>query len=150
LIRRARLEDLDLIAPLFDAYRQFYNQPPNPDLARSFLTDRLTQNQAVIFLAVDEEGNAQGFTQLYPSFSSGAARPICILNDLFVIPSARRSGVARNLLHAAKEFAMQSGAIRLTLATAQDNAPARALYESEGWKQERVFCTYTRSTDTES
>jgi hypothetical protein len=28
LIRRATLSDVDLVAPQFDLYRQFYQQPP--------------------------------------------------------------------------------------------------------------------------
>jgi GNAT superfamily N-acetyltransferase len=141
-IRRATVEDLDLIVPLFDAYRQFYRQPSDPILARIFLSERFRHHQSVIFLALDDDGSALGFTQLYPSFSSGLARPIYILNDLFVTPSARRHNIARRLLETAAEFAKQSGAARLALSTALDNAPARALYESCGWRQDNVFCTY--------
>lgn len=143
MIRRATAEDLDLIVPLFDAYRQFYKQPSDPALTRTFLSDRLRHDQSVIFIALDENGSALGLTQLYPSFSSGLARPIYILNDLFVIPSARRRNIAHHLLETAAEFARKSGAARLTLSTALDNAPARALYESCGWHQDNVFCTYT-------
>lgn len=142
-IRRATAEDLDLIVPLFDAYRQFYRQPSDPVLARTFLSDRFLHHQSVVFLALDTGGSALGFTQLYPSFSSGLARPIYILNDLFVTPSARRRNIARRLLETAADFARQSGAARLALSTALDNEPARALYESAGWRQDTVFCTYT-------
>jgi GNAT superfamily N-acetyltransferase len=143
LIRRATVDDLDLIVPLFDAYRQFYRQPSDPDLARSFLSDRFRHEQSVIFLALDPDGSALGFTQLYPSFSSGLARPIFILNDLYVITAARRRNVGRRLLETAAEFGRQSGAARLALSTALDNAPARALYESSGWLQDTVNCAYT-------
>jgi GNAT superfamily N-acetyltransferase len=150
-IRRATVEDLDLIVPLFDAYRQFYRQPSDPILARIFLSDRFLHHQSVVFLAVDDaldpNGSALGFTQLYPSFSSGLARPIYILNDLFVAPSARRRNVARRLLETAAEFGKQSGAARLGLSTELDNAPARALYEACGWRQDKVFCTYMLPLD---
>ena len=148
LVRRATVEDLDLIVPLFDAYRQFYRQQPDLNLARTFLSDRFRHNQSVIFLALAEDGSALGFTQLYPSFSSALARPIYILNDLFVAPLARRRNVARKLLETAAEFGKQSGAARLGLATELDNAPARALYESCGWRQDNVFCTYMLPLDS--
>ncbi len=142
-IRRATIEDLDLIVPLFDDYRRFYRQPSDPVLARTFVADRFRHHQSVIFLALDDDnGSALGFTQLYPSFSSALARPIYILNDLFVAPAARRRNVARRLLESAAEFGKQSGAARLGLSTALDNAPARALYESAGWRLDSVFCTY--------
>lgn len=147
LIRQANAGDLDLIVPLFDAYRQFYKQPPDLKLAHTFLQERFRLNQSIIFLALDNTGNALGFTQLYPSFSSGLARPIFILNDLFVIPEARRRKVGRRLLQAAAEFGMQAGAARLALSTALDNASAQALYESSGWQRDKGWCTYTLPLD---
>src|ERR1700744_4659151 len=99
-VRRAGIEDLDLLVPLFDAYRQFYRQKSDPGLAREFLSDRFRHCEAVVFLALASDGKALGFTQLYPSFSSGAARRIFILNDLFVAHEARRGGVGRELLKA--------------------------------------------------
>lgn len=144
LIRQATAGDLDLIVPMFDAYRQFYKQPRDLDLAREFLLERIQHNQSVIFLAMDSDGSsALGFAQLYPSFSSGLARRIFILNDLFVVPAARRRKVGQLLLRAAAEFGRSVGAARLTLSTALDNAAAQALYESSGWRRDTVFCTYT-------
>jgi len=40
-IRLAKISDLDLLAPLFDAYRVFYRKRTDPDLARQFLPERL-------------------------------------------------------------------------------------------------------------
>jgi len=143
LVRQAGFDDLDSVVPLFDAYRQFYKQASDPVLARSFLQDRFRNNESIVFLAFKPNGSALGFTQLYPSFSSGLARRIFILNDLFVVPEARRHGVGGALLQAAAEFGVKSGAVRLALSTALDNAAAQALYERSGWRRDTVFCTYT-------
>lgn len=94
IVRQATVDDLDAIVPLFDAYRQFYKFPPDLALARSFLSERFQHNQPVIFLALDADGSALGFAQLYPSFSSGLAKRIFILNDLFVAPEGRRKAWA--------------------------------------------------------
>lgn len=141
-VRRAGIGDLDLVAPLFDAYRQFYRQKPDPELARTFLSDRFRNRESIVFLALDAAGVALGFTQLYPSFSSGAARRIFILNDLYVTHEARRHGVGRALLQAAADFARGEGAARLTLSTALDNSAAQALYEIAGWQRDKTFCVY--------
>ena len=141
LIRQATVADLDLLVPLFDAYRQFYGQPSDPGRARSFLRDRFEHNQSVIFLAFDGE-SATGFTQLYPSFSSGALARIFILNDLFVSPEARRKGTGSALLEAAAEFGRRVGALRLTLSTELTNSTAQAVYERHGWKRDTTFCVY--------
>jgi ribosomal protein S18 acetylase RimI-like enzyme len=142
LVRRATVADLDRIAPLFDAYRQFYGQSPDLTLARQFLRERLERNQSVIFLALGPDASAAGFTQLFPSFSSASAQRIYILNDLFVDPLARRSGVGRALLQAAADFGRTAGAVRLTLSTAHTNTSAQSLYESTGWLRDEVFRSY--------
>jgi ribosomal protein S18 acetylase RimI-like enzyme len=138
-VRRATVADLERIAPLFDAYRQFYGQAHDLALAREFLRERLEQDQSVIFLALDPGGSAVGFTQLYPSFSSASAQRIFILNDLFVDPLARRSGVGRALLEAAADFGRSAGAVRLTLSTAHTNTSAQSLYEATGWLRDEIF-----------
>lgn len=99
-VRQASSADLETLVSLFDGYRQFYGQPCELDRVREFLSERLTQGDSVLFIA-EADGRAVGFTQLYPSFSSVSMAPIFILNDLFVRPEARRSGVARRLLEAA-------------------------------------------------
>jgi GNAT superfamily N-acetyltransferase len=142
-IEQATLNDVDRIAPLFDAYRQFYRKPPDLELARAFLGQRLARNESIIFIAVADEARVVGFTQLFPSFSSGAAAPILILNDLYVAPEARRKGTGRGLLRRAATFARDTGAVRLTLSTEVTNVVAQALYEREGWKRADDFRVYT-------
>jgi ribosomal protein S18 acetylase RimI-like enzyme len=142
-IRRASVTDLRIVAELFDGYRQFYGQPADYSLAEAFVRDRLTHNDSVVFLAlVSQSEDGLGFVQLYPSFSSVAARRIWILNDLFVAPAARQRGVGRALLDAARDHGLATGAKRLVLSTAAGNQDARALYESYGYKQEDVFLAY--------
>jgi GNAT superfamily N-acetyltransferase len=134
-------EQAELVAPLFDAYRQFYGQPPDLDGARRFLAERLGRGESVIF-AVVEHGRALGFTQLYPSFSSVSLKPIWVLNDLFVAEDARRRGVGARLLRAARDHAMRTGAVRLALSTAVTNTTAQALYERDGWRRDTAFLHY--------
>lgn len=134
---RATLADLDALALLFDAYRVFYRQPPDPAAARAFVEERLRRDESTVFIARDADtGTALGFTQLYPAFSSVAARRIWILNDLFVVPEARQRGVAHALMERARVFAVETGALRLVLETAEDNRAAQALYESLGYALE--------------
>jgi ribosomal protein S18 acetylase RimI-like enzyme len=144
LIRSAQVEDAGLIAPLFDLYRQFYGKSPDPMLSFEFIRDRLQAKESVIFLAEAKTptGSVEplGFVQLYPSFSSVAARRILVLNDIFVKPEARGSGVGRALMEAARQHALQTGAKRLTLETISDNRTAWLLYESLGyvWQKDPV------------
>ena len=137
-VRRATPADLDLVAPLFDAYRQFYACSPDLELARRFIGERLGRGESVIFIAVAGEAGV-GFVQLYPTFTSIGVRRAWILNDLFVAPAARRQGVGRALMDAARRMAEETGAAWLELATAKDNARAQALYRSSGYKLDEVY-----------
>jgi ribosomal protein S18 acetylase RimI-like enzyme len=145
-IRQVRIDDIDSMVPLFDAYRVFYGKSSDLPGAREFLMERLVNRDSVIFLAeAGERRVPAGFTQLYPSFSSTRMTRIWILNDLFVTPNARRGGVGKALLAEAARFGRQSGAARLVLSTARTNASAQRLYESMGWQRDEMFFEYSLS-----
>ena len=144
-VSQATIFDLDLLVPLFDAYRQFYRKPSDLDLARRFLLERFQHNQSIIFVAIRSDSSAVGFTQLFPSFSSASAARIFILNDLFVQPEFRRKGVGALLLRMAAGFGLAAGAVRLTLSTEIANQSAQALYESCGWARQTDFHVYNLS-----
>jgi len=140
-VRQAVLADLPLIAPLFDDYRRFYGRAGDLGAATAFLRDRFAHGESVIFLALDGV-EPVGFTQLYPSFSSVSLARVFILNDLFVAPSHRRSGVGSSLLQAATDHARTLGAVRVSLNTDVANTTAQATYEARGWKRDREYFAY--------
>lgn len=142
-VRQATIHDLDRVAPLFDAYRQFYQQPSDLALAHRFIAERFQHHESVILLAIDAQGAALGFTQLYPLFSSVRATRKYLLNDLFVAPEARRLGVANALLDAAAAHGRAMGVSGLSLSTAHDNLAAQRLYESKGWVLDTEFREYS-------
>lgn len=142
-VARATQADLADLAALFDAYRMFYRKPSDPALASEFLRERIERDESVIFLARDAADRAAlGFTQLYPGFSSVSARRLWILNDLYVAESARRRDVARALMESAREYAMQTNALRLVLQTARENIQAQSLYESLAYVREEGMYEY--------
>lgn len=140
-ILRANPEHVDQIVPLFDGYRQFYGQASDLEAGQQFVLERLKNDESVIFLALDGEEGV-GFTQLFPTFSSVSMKRLWILNDLFVLPTARRRGVAHALLEQARQFAIETQAKGLVLETATDN-PARYVYESLGWQRDTDFYHYS-------
>jgi len=140
-IRHATVHDLDVVVPLFDAYRGFYGKQSDPARARSFLAERFAHHESIIFLAYDQS-DAIGFTQLYPVFSSVSCTRKYLLNDLFVVPAVRRTGAGRALLVAAADFARAQGAASLSLSTGVNNATAQQLYESLGWTRDESYYEY--------
>jgi ribosomal protein S18 acetylase RimI-like enzyme len=143
--RLAESRDLDAVAPLFDAYRQFYEKPADLPLARRYLGERFQRHESVIIVAENEAGEIVGFTQLYPAFCSVIADRTYVLYDLFVTPSARGTGAGRALMEAAEAHARKTGAARLELQTAKTNKIGQSLYESCGWERDELFYVYTKS-----
>jgi len=143
--RQAEHDDLDAIAPLFDAYRQFYEKPADLALARRYLDERFKRKESVIFVAENEAGEIVGFTQLYPAFCSVLADRTYVLYDLFVTPAARGTGAGRALMEAAEAHGRKSGAARLQLQTAVTNKIGQSLYESCDWVRDDLFYTYEKS-----
>ncbi|MBE4907802.1 GNAT family N-acetyltransferase [Bacillus luteolus] len=142
-IKRASVEDVHLVAPLFNEYRVFYDQASDEEGAGEYIKTRLTNNESVIFLACNEDKTeSYGFTQLYPSFSSVSMKKVWILNDLFVASSARRNGIAKELMLAAHEFGKDTKAKGISLETAPDNHGAQQLYESLGYKKDEEYFHY--------
>jgi ribosomal protein S18 acetylase RimI-like enzyme len=135
-------EHIDQLAPMFDTYRVFYDQESDLDASRSFLLDRMVNGESSVFLALDPQGRGAGFTQLFPTFSSISVQRVWVLNDLYVMPFARRQGVAEALLERALQHAEDTGAKELQLATAVDNAAAIALYEKMGFARDEDFYHY--------
>lgn len=144
-IQRAEQKDLTNIAKLFDAYRVFYKQDSDKELALKFITDRFNNNESVIFYAIDEQGNYLGFTQLFPSFSSVSAQRTWILNDLYVNQTIRSSGVGTLLLNKAKQFAIETHSKGIGLETYADNLGAQRLYESLGYKKNSEFSYFLKT-----
>ncbi|EUB83412.1 GNAT family N-acetyltransferase [Pseudomonas sp. GM30] len=139
---RATADDLEPVAKLFDAYRGFYQQPSNLEQSRAFIAERMAGNESAIFLALDENAEALGFVQLYPTFSSIDAHRTWLLSDLFTAPAARGRGIGRLLMNTARDFALQTGAKGLVLETATDNFTAQGLYESLGYVRDTGYYTY--------
>lgn len=133
-IIRATREHISLIAPLFDAYRIFYNQSSDLAGAISFLRERIEAEESILFLAMNKNSPI-GFTQLYTTFSSVSMESFYILNDLYVIPSYRGKGVGEALLNKAKEQCVLMSYKGIGLETSSEN-PAQHLYERLGWEKD--------------
>lgn len=136
-IRKVTLQDLHIITPLFDGYRQFYKQASDLEGASVFLMERLTHNESTIFIAFNdrEETEAVGFTQLYPLFSSVSMERMLLLNDLFIIPAYRGKGIGTLLINSAKELCVTLEHKGLVLQTETSN-PAQQLYERLGFNKD--------------
>ncbi len=144
-IVRATESRLESLLPLFNGYREFYEQSLDEDGARAYLKTRMSNDEAVVFLALHPDGpdDCIGFVLLYPTFDSVEMAAVWVLHDLFVAPEHRQRGTGNLLMTAAKDYCRKTGAARIDLATATDNKKAQALYESLGYVRDTDFYQYS-------
>jgi GNAT superfamily N-acetyltransferase len=126
--------DLDALLPLLRGYCDFYGvAPPDADLvalSRALIAD--PDHEGVQLIARDQSGRAVGFATIYWSWETLDAGRIGVMNDLFVAPEARGTGLAEALIEACRRRAAERGAQRLTWQTAHDNHRAQAVYDRIG------------------
>lgn len=128
-----RTDFADLLT-LVRAYCDFYHASP-PDSALMTLFDALCQDptrEGVQLLARDPSGEALGFATVYWMWSTTHAARIGVMNDLFVVPKARGTGLAERLIHACQDQCRKRGATILSWQTAPDNRRAQHVYERIG------------------
>jgi GNAT superfamily N-acetyltransferase len=136
-IQQAITTNMIDIVPLFDQYRIFYGKSSDTSTAQQFLTERLENNEAIIFIAVDAANNkVVGFTLLYPLYSSTRMQRMWLLNDLFVIEEYRGTGISKMLIERAKELAIDTQSCGIQLETAKTNMIGNQLYPATGFELE--------------
>lgn len=131
-IRKANIDDLDALTDLFDLYRVFYRKPSKKIAGKAFLKKRFENNDSVIFVC-EKKGQLVGFTQLYPKFSSARMVRNWILNDLYVLESERKTGIAGRLIDTAVQYARLDHSEFIQLETERDNITAQRLYREKGF-----------------
>jgi GNAT superfamily N-acetyltransferase len=132
-IEQNLLHHLDQLYILFDQYRIFYKKSSDINGAKKFLQDRITKNESVIFVSINEENAMTGFTQLYPLFSSTRMKRLWLLNDLFVDSKYRGQGISVALIDKAKEHCRITNACGLMLETTKTNDIGNNLYPKTGF-----------------
>ena len=119
-----RPADSQVVAQSFRRLLQFCGERPSTTL----VAERGSERVGFLILLVDVPDEV---TQAAQGFIAYMA----------VDPPARRSGAARALLAAAEEEARRRGLPHLSLMVSNDNAPARALYATSGFVDERTLMT---------
>jgi GNAT superfamily N-acetyltransferase len=130
--------DLRDLLPMLRAYCDFYGTSP-PDAALLGLCRALLGNplrEGIQLIARDSSRAAAGFATIFWTWSTTRAARIGVMNDLFVVPSARGTKLADRLIRACVERCALNGARRLEWQTAPDNVRAQAVYDRVGARRE--------------
>jgi ribosomal protein S18 acetylase RimI-like enzyme len=137
VVRRADPEDVDAVADLIAAFRDWWGKPdPSTGTIRGAVTQLIGQGQTEYFLAFDGDGQAVGICQVRYRLSVWTGVEDCWLEDLFVADGARGGGHGRELVEAAFASARARGCKRIELDVNEQNEGALRFYESLGFTQE--------------
>jgi GNAT superfamily N-acetyltransferase len=126
-LRDAAVSDSADIAALLEQL----GYPADAGEIPSRLSAIVEQGGAVV-LAVDSAGATVGMMALARIHALHSAAPVAYITALVTAASARRRGVGRMLVEAAKSWARATGCNRLTLTSAEHRSDAHAFYPSCG------------------
>ena len=82
---------------------------------------------------LEADGAAVGYGLVAKSYSREAGGKVLWLEELFVLPAYRSSGLGRAFFAAVEAYAREEGFARIRLEVEGDNVRARALYERLGY-----------------
>jgi GNAT superfamily N-acetyltransferase len=129
IIRAALPADEAIWRQLWSAYCEFYRAQV-PDEVTSRTWKRILDPDSQIMCVVAEvEGQVYGFANCVVHENTWESQAICYLEDLFVLPAARRRGIASALLEWLRNAMRAEAWARLYWVTRADNAEARGLYD---------------------
>ena len=134
-IRTAVRADLPLIAQFIRDLAEYEKLSHEVRFDEAVLGDRLFGARPYAEVLIGEiDGAPQGFALFFHNFSTFEGRPGVYLEDLFVRPEARGSGLGKALLAALAQIALERDCARLEWSVLDWNDPAIAFYKALGAK----------------
>jgi ribosomal protein S18 acetylase RimI-like enzyme len=134
-VREATPADLETLASL---WRAFEDERPSPPYEEVDEATELAEVAGyveghVALLAEDEERRPLGF-----ALARMRSSKLGWISDLYVVPEARRGGVAAALARAATDRLRTQGAEVVELEVQSSNGDARSVYERWGFRESRL------------
>jgi GNAT superfamily N-acetyltransferase len=134
-IRSAVPADLDLIIGFIRALADYEKLLDDVRLDPLLLGCHLFGDRPMAEVLIGEiDGTPQGFALFFHNFSTFEGKPGIYLEDLFVEPAARGSGLGKALLARLAQLAMERGCARLEWSVLDWNEPSIAFYKALGAK----------------
>lgn len=147
-IRSGELTDVPVIAELIRALARYEKLEREVVLTEEKLTGSLFGERPYAeTLIAEEDGEAVGFALFFHNYSTFLAQPGIYLEDLFVKPEHRGSGVGRMLLGRLAQLAVDRGCGRLEWAVLDWNVDAIRFYERLGARPNAEWTVYRLTGD---
>jgi ribosomal protein S18 acetylase RimI-like enzyme len=129
-VESLKINDKEQWCKLYQGYADFYKMPMNDDILNtvwSWIFDK--ENKFYAIGARSSQGNLVGFMHFREMPSPLRGSLIGFLDDLYVHPDYRGSGVVQSLFKELKSLAQKNYWPYVRWITASDNQRARAVYD---------------------
>jgi GNAT superfamily N-acetyltransferase len=134
-LRVATRDDIPLIAQFIRALADYEKLLDEVRLDEGVLTEKLFGPRPYAEVLIGEiDGQPQGFALFFHNFSTFEGRPGIYLEDLFVTPEARGSGLGTALLAELARLAVERDCARLEWSVLDWNEPSIGFYKALGAK----------------
>lgn len=132
-IRPSTAADLPLVAQLIRDLAEYEKLAHEVRFDEAVLGEKLFGPHPYAEVVIGEiDGTAQGFALFFHNFSTFEGKPGIYLEDLFVKPEARGSGLGKALLSHLAALAVERNCARLEWSVLDWNEPAIGFYKSLG------------------
>lgn len=147
-IRFGELQDIPVIADLIRGLSRYEKLEHEVTMTEEKLTDGLFgERRYAETLIAEQDGTPVGFALFFHNFSTFLAQPGIYLEDLFVLPEHRASGIGRALLQRLATIAVDRGCGRLEWAVLDWNQDAIAFYVRLGASPNSDWTVYRLTGD---
>ena len=134
-LRVATRDDIALIAHFIRALADYEKLLDEVRLDEGVLAEKLFGPRPYAEVLIGEiNGQPEGFALFFHNFSTFEGRPGIYLEDLFVTPEARGSGLGTALLAELATLAVERDCARLEWSVLDWNAPSIGFYKALGAK----------------
>lgn len=143
-IRAAQREDVPTIFGLIRELAEYEKLADHVRGDERLLEESLFERRAAEALIIEEGGEAVGYAIFFTTFSTFECRPGIWLEDIYVRPDWRRTGVGREVLSHIARLAVERDCARVEWLALDWNEPALRFYEALGaigiddWKALRL------------
>lgn len=132
-VRSVRREDLAAWQGLWDGYNVFYGRTGAtalvPEITRMTWSRFFDEYEPVYALIAERAGTVLGFVHYIFHRSTIHLTPVCYLEDLYTLESARGQGIARALIEVVYDRARAAGVRSVYWQTHESNTVAMRLYD---------------------
>jgi len=147
-VRPAAAADAPALLRLVDALADYEKlDRPEPDARDRLVRDAFGPERRISTYLAELDGRAVAYAITYDAYSSFLARPTLYLEDVFVLPDARRHGVGAAIFRTLAREAVAGGYGRMEWCVLDWNELAIGFYEKLGARRLGEWYTYRLTAD---